>query len=119
MRLAEKREELYLKIAGVIDDIPIPIDSTTGKIDAVELENHLQSLADVVDENKAAMALYANQDIRNELLHLNSHILKIISDANMQIMDYSSRESIESNPMFDVVKQAKTILMKMRKDIAA
>lgn len=119
MRLAEKREALYLRLAGVIDDIPIPINPTNGKIDADELERHLQCLADAVEENKAEMALYADQDIRNELLHLNSKIWNITHDEELQVIDFSNRETIESNPAFKVVKQAKSILLKMRKDIAA
>lgn len=118
MRLAEKREELYLSLSGVIDNIPIPINSSTGKIDAHELEKHLQCLADAVEENKAAMALYADQGIRNDLLHLNSQILDIIESEEMQKIDFSSREAIENNPMFKAAKQAKSILQKMRKDIS-
>lgn len=119
VRLAENRENLYLKLAGAIDDIHISIDSSTGKIDVNELERDLQRFADVVEENKAAMALYGNREISNDLLMLNSRILNIIEDESLQEIDYSSRESIESSPVFEVTKQAKLILIKMRKDLVA
>lgn len=119
MRLAEKREMLYLRLAGVIDDIPVPIDSVTGKIDVNELERHLQCLADAVEANKAEMALYADQSIRKELLHLNSQIWNITHTEELQSIDFSNRDTFESTPAFKAVKQAKSILLKMRKDIAA
>ena len=119
MRLAEKREALYLKFTGVIDDISIPLNPMNGKINAVELERHLQCLANTVEANKAEMALYADQGIRNELLHLNSQLLTIISKEEMLEIDCSNSEAFKNHPLFKTIEQAKSILLKMRKDIAA
>ena len=75
--------------------------------------------ADAVEANKAEMALYADQSIRKELLQLSSQIWNISHNEKLQTIDFSNREAFESNQTFKAVKQAKSILLKMRKDIAA
>ena len=115
--IVEKRESVYLELAGVLADIPVPIDGLTRNVDTDSLEKHLQAIADVIEKNKNTMALYASRDIQNELLHLNADIYSIIRDEEKQKIDFSSRETINNSPIFKVVKYAETILLKLRKEV--
>ncbi len=117
--IVEKREDVYLELAGALDDIPVPIDGLTRNVDTDTLENHLQAMADVIEKNKNAMALYASRDIQNELIRLKSEIYLIIHDEEKQKIDLSSREAFDNSPIFNAVMHAKTILSKLRSEVGA
>lgn len=111
--LFEKREPLYLQLAGALNGVHVCIDGITGNVNVEELENQLHNLNQVIEANQDAFAYYLPLEIGNELLRLNAEIYAILSNEDKQEIDLSS---LKESEIWKVTEHAKKLLFKIRKD---
>ena len=111
--LFEKREPLYLQLAGALNAVHVCINGITGTVNVEELEKQLQNLNQVVEANQDAVAYYLPLEIGNELMKLNAEIYAILSNEDKQEIDLSA---LKESEIWKVTEHAKKLLFTIRKE---
>lgn len=121
--LFEKREPVYLDLAGVLSNIPIPIgideENRKVNVDVDELNNQLEQIKCAIEANKNAIALYMPMDVQLDLTRLHSEIYTIITDKKKQEVELFNKKEFEKSDIYRAVMHAKNIFLRIRKEVTS
>lgn len=112
--IREKRTNIYILLAGLLDDIAIFINTETGLLDGKSFEESLDKLTSALDAHRGEIAIFVPLDINNELMNLRIELYALSSDTEKQIIDFAD---IKNSEAMKTITHAKMLISKMRSNL--
>lgn len=112
--IREKKADVYILLASLLDDIAILINAETGLLDGKSFEENLDKLTSALDVHRGKIAIFVPSEINIELTKLRAELYALSSDVEKQKIDFSD---IRNSEAMKTIIHAKTLLSKMAKDI--
>lgn len=112
--IRDKKADVYVLLAGLLDDIAIYINAETRMVDGESFADSLETLVTAMEEHRGEIALFVPLSINTEMMELRTELYKLSSDAKAQKIDWSD---IKSSTAMKTIMHAKAIFVKMARDL--
>lgn len=112
--IRNKKADVYVLLAGLLDDIAIFVNAETGMVDGKSFADSLETLVTAMEEHQGEIALFVPPSINAEMMKLRTELYELSSDAQAQKIDWSD---FKSSKAMETIIHAKSIFTLMARDL--